>query len=450
MAPITFDAGPGFDAGEPGPSPEAGPPVDAGLDAADAFVPPAPKGVTVTVIENLLPKADVRVIAQDASGAVIGEQKTDATGKLTIAKAPSIVTVLTTSNTAPAPVSYFGVTDGDNLVVRVGGSLVDPAPVGQYSVTFTPPAVAPIPTASVVAGGSCMGNTQDTSNPILVVLYPGCVGASTAVLADGSNVNGGRAGFAFKKGVAKPALNATADVLLGAWSAPGVTTLTSANTPVGTSAITADLYMIADGGSFFAGGGAGAIDDGGLSFATATGFPDADQSFVRADQRSAGGSLETGFIRREPPPAGAALPVFDFANALPYITATAVDTTTAAQPMVTLTSGSLTAVDGGLVVLSWTTNGDRVARWTFVVPASAAATFKAPALPADADALTFTPSGGVNVDSAAFFEATQIPGYKETKALPIVPATALDLLGGSIPLPANGTVRVTTWTPAQL
>ena len=99
---------------------------------------------------------------------------------------------------------------------------------------------------------------------------------------------------------------------------------------------------------------------------------------------------------------------------------------------------------------SWSTAAETIATWTFVVPASAAATFKAPALPADADALTFTPSGPASLDRAAFFEATQIPSYKETKAIPITPGASLDLLTDSVALPVDGTVRITTWAPQLL
>lgn len=447
--PFTFEAGPGFEAGPPA---EAGPLEDAGIDAP--VVPPMPKGVTVTVIDNLLPKAGVRVISQDATGAVIGDATTDATGKLTIATAPSTVTVLATSSSAPAPVSFLAVTDGDNLLVRIPSNVaVDQAPVGQYSVTFTAASMAQSTNATVLVGGGCATTTTNTSTPLVVSLFPSCLAAANAVLAEGSNVDLVRDGFAFKKGVAPPAANATSAVLLPAWDAPGTTTLTATHTPPGQASVSGSLYMIADGASFPASadnisGPIGGV--AGQGYLTATGFADAYQSFVSSvDDVSA--RVETSFIRRESTmaPPSATLATFDFTNALPYITAAAVDTTTAARPIVTLTSDKpLTAVDGGLVILSWTTTTALTASWTFVVPASAAATFTAPALPADAAA--FTPTGAVNVDSAAFFEATQVPGYREAKALPVSPRFNPDLLSGSLPLPADGTVRLTTWAPSQV
>lgn len=458
---FTFEAGPGFEAGPPA---EAGPIPDGGeVDAADVFVPPAPKGVHVTVIDGVLPKADVRVISQDATGAVIAEAKTDATGKLTIATAPSMVTVLVTSNSAPTPVSYLGVADGDNLLVRLPPSLASqPSPVGQYTVSFTPGVQGQSLNATVFVGGSngCTGSSNDTmTTPAGVTLFSTCLGAANAILAVGMNGSSIVDGFAFKKGVAPPASpQVPVAVDLPAWTAPGATTLTATNLPSVAAATLGNLYMIANGASFSAGTGAGSFAgglNGGLTFATATGFAEAYQSVVHSTDDAAA-RVDTAFIRREATaaPASVTLPNFDFTNALPYITAAAVDVTTAARPIVTLTSDKpLTAADGGVVVLTWSTasaTAPVTATWTFVVPASAAATFKAPALPVDTDALTFTPTGPVNVERAAFFEATQLPGYKETKSLPIVPRATPDLLDTQLPLPVDGTVRLTTWAPQLL
>jgi hypothetical protein len=261
-AAFTFEAGPGFEAGPPA---EAGPLPDGGADVdVDAFVPPVvPKGVSVTVVDDLLVgKANVRVISHDATGAVIADQKTDATGKLTIATAPSAVTVLATAGSAATPVTYFAVADGDKLVVRLQPTvLVNPSPVSHYSVAFTPPAGAPVPTATVVVGKGCGGSSADTSAPLVVDLFPNCVGAANAVLASGSDLNGAFAGFAFKKGVAKPADGATDPVTLPVWAAAGQTKLDTVNLPAGTSSLSGDLFMIADGVAFLA-IGSGGLGDG--------------------------------------------------------------------------------------------------------------------------------------------------------------------------------------------
>jgi hypothetical protein len=43
----------------------------------------------------------------------------------------------------------------------------------------------------------------------------------------------------------------------------------------------------------------------------------------------------------------------------------------------------------------------------------------------------------------SFIEATQLPGYKEVKALPIAPGSGVNIIAPSTPLPAAGTLRVT-------
>lgn len=451
--PFTFEAGPGFEAGPPA---EAGPPVDAGGDAADVFVPPSPKGVTVTVIDNSLPKANVRVISQDAMGAVIGDAKTDVTGKLTLATAPSTVTILATSNTQLTPVTFFAVADGDTLTVRIPpGVAVEQSPIGHYSVSFTAGGLGQSPNATVAVNGvnGCSGSSSDTTTlPALVDLFPSCLTAANAVLATGKNTDFNLDGFAFKKGVAAPAANATNGVTLPSWTTPGATTLKATHVPGVSISNTASLYMIANGASFAAGTALGSNQfdtTTGQTFATATGFADAFQSFINTvDDES--GLVQSSIIRREPAPATGTttLAAIDFMTALPYITATAVDTTTAARPLVTLTSDApLTSADGGIVVLSSSNASETSVTWTFVLPASAAASFKAPALPTDADALTFTPVGISNVTRVVFFEATQLPGYKETKLIPIVPLATLGLLDASVPLPVDGTVRLTSWSP---
>jgi hypothetical protein len=440
-APFTFEAGPGFEAG---PSPEAGPLEDAGTDAPVVVPPPA--GVTVTVVQDLTPQAGVRVLSQDATGAVIGDQQTDATGKLTIATAPSMVTVLATRAGTPTPVTYFSVAAGDNLLVRVAPLLVsEQAPTAHYSVVFVAPAAGTISTTDVLVNGRC-GNSGDPANALVVDLYPNCIQAANAILALGFDLNGGRAGFAFKKGVAPPAANATDSALLGAWAAPGQTALTASNRPSGALSLSSALLMIANGAAFVAPSAGGSLDDGGAKFSTATGFSDAYQSMVSADDDVANANVRTQFIRRE---AVTLAPAdFDFSTALPFVTDAKLDATSPARPTITVTSGSLGAVDAGAVSFSWSTAMNTLATWTFVLPASAAATFKAPALPADA--LPFVPTASATVDNVVFFEATQLPGYKEAKALPVMPTSTFALLDSTLPLPANGTVRVTSWAPVPL
>jgi hypothetical protein len=439
------EAGPGFDGGG---LPEAGPiPVaDAGIDAP----PPTPKGVTVTVLDALVGKKDVRVIFHDATGAVTGEKLTDATGKASIAPAPSAITVLAQRTSAvPTNVTYFGVAEGDNLIVALPEIATEGPAIGQYSVSFTQGGLLTgANSTNVVVGGGCSGGTQDPTQPTAVGLFPYCVAAKNAVLGSAS-ANGTLLGFGFAKDVAKPALNATAPVgPLTPLKAPGQTnvTVTNANdiNPF------AELYAIANGQMFFAQGGGGATTGAGAKFITATDFADAYQTVVRGSAQNAFSS-EVGFIRREATTAPDSLTLgFDFANALPKVTDVTTASPTVGRPDVTLTSAaSLATSDGGAVTLRWTTATNNGGSWTFVLPGpAAAASFKAPALPADAT--VFVPTRSVFVDGAVFFEATQIPSYTETKKLPIVAGGGLDLLDWTRPLPVNGTVRLTSWRQPAL
>lgn len=441
------EAGPGFEAGpvaEAGPLPEAGP---------DGFVPPAPpKGVTVTVTEGLAPKKDVRVISHDATGAVTGDVKTDATGKVTLAAAPSMVTVLASrglNGTTPTPVTFAAVADGDTLVVAAPASIAtEPLPVGAFAVTLTSSAlVANSFFFDVNSGAGCSTSGQNIAGPFSITLYSECARAQNAVLATASS-SGFVQGFAFLKNVAKPAMNATANVALPAFVAAGKTSLTVANFPANAYG-QGSLYGLANGAAYPFEYQSGYLDEGGtIEVSTPTGFSEAYQARVSARSNGIGPLKTRSFVRREPTtaPATATL-AFDFATALPGITNVNITDATPARPDVTLTSdAALTTADGAVAVLRWFIEAaDTDGQWTFVVPPSTT-TFKAPALPADAAA--FAPTAGVEVDSLTFFEATQLPGYKELKTLPVAPSFGVSLRDEALLLPATGTVRTSSWEPA--
>jgi hypothetical protein len=92
-----------------GGSGEAGPP---------ASLPPPGTGIVVTTVRFGSPAAGLRVVFHDASGAVIGDHRTDANGKVAAPAAPSQVTVFVESpegyNTL---LTYVDVEEGDELVV---------------------------------------------------------------------------------------------------------------------------------------------------------------------------------------------------------------------------------------------------------------------------------------------------------------------------------------------
>lgn len=436
------EAGPGFEAG---PTPEAGPLPDGALPDTST----APLGVTVTVSDGSTPQKNVRVIFHDASGLVTGQALTDVAGKVTVAIAPSMVTVLQKdSGQRPAVVTFVGVTDGDKLKVVSGGLSGN---AGAYDVTFTGGGV--VANASnffVQAGNGCSANANVVDAALSVPLFTDCVAAKNAVLATASN-GAGVLGFGFVKNVDAPVAAATVAVGPLAFIAPGSTNVKATNLPsAGGVSSNAALSAISSGQAFGLSNYTGTLGGAGLDFATPTGFADAYQTVVRATQ-VAFSFGETALVRREATtaPATGALATFDFATALPFITDVTATQAVPARPDVTLTSGNaatLATADAGIVRVSWFASAvDSSASWTIVVPPSTTS-FKFPALPADAT--EFEPvTNSFAVDSATFFDASQLPNYGAAKLLPIKPAFGLDFVESNRVLPAAGTLRVSRFTP---
>lgn len=432
------EAGPGFEAG---PLPDAEP-LDAGLDA----IAPA-TGVNVTVVKGTAPQKDVRVILHDSAGAVIGDVKTDAAGKVVIATAPSMVTVLGTRFISDAilpqlvPTTFQGVTDGDNLLVDISDVSSGGTPAGEYSVSFA----APFGGTSVdylASVGNCVSTTTQPATPLLLPVDASCVSAQNSVLASARDANQIDLAFGFAKNLAKPGATPLAVGPLS-FTARGLTKVTAANIPVGGSRY-GELLAISNGASFFSTITGGALDAGDLTFATATGFAEAYQASVTTQVFTTGTNRRT-LIRREATtaPASATL-AFDFASALPSITNVVVDRMNVARPKVTLSSSApFASADGAVVALGWFPSDGPDARWTFIVPPTTT-TITVPALPADASA--YTPNGTSNVPELAFVESSLLPGYAELKKLPIS-AGELNLADTSMPLPLAGTVRITHWDP---
>ena len=440
---FTQEAGPGFEAG-PTTTPDAGPLPDGALP--DTFVPPS--GVTVTVLDGATPKMGVRVISHDAAGLVTGQAATDATGKVKLATAPSMVTVLSTRGTEPAAVTFAGVTDGDNLRV-VGPATL--AAAGAYDVTFV--AGDPLITNANIfsvqgpsAGAStCAGEGSAPDATIHVPLFADCLAAKNSLLTTASNL-GGLIGFGFKKDLTPPAGMSTVAVSLPAFTAPGTTTVKASNLPGGT--VDTSLLAIANGQAKTLPGSTGGVLDGaGLDFPTPTAFAEAYQTAISAGASSA---LRT-LVRRAATtaPASTTLPTIDFATALPIISNANVAAPTPARPditVVTAAPAALATADAGVLRISWFLPAvDGSVSWTFVVPPSTT-TFKVPALPADAP--DFTPTTDTfRVTDVTFFDASQLPSYQAAKALPVAPGFGLDFIDSTRPLPSDGTLRISHVTP---
>jgi hypothetical protein len=279
--------------------------------------------------------------------------------------------------------------------------------------------------------------------PITVNLVPGCLAAKNTVLASAYDVNNVVVGAAFAKNVATPAANATANVGPLTFAAPSITTFHATNLPATAAATMGQAYYsLVNDKTFYEAPVGDPSSVAGATIATATGFAEAYQSSVSV--RAAASLFSySGFVRREAP--SASPPAFDFATALPFVTgATATGT---GRPDVTVdTAAAFAGTDGAALLLVWadaTTRRDDT--WTFIVPATGTS-FKVPALPADAAA--FLPTAGAFIDDVTFIEATHLQGYKELKTVPVAPLqnSPIDVVSDpTVPLPAAGTVRFTTW-----
>ena len=430
---------PGFDGGAPSFDSGASP-FDAG--GADA---PATKGVTVTVVSGTTPIAGARVVFHDAAGAVTGEQQTDALGKVSVATAPSQVTVIVLDeppafSSGGRLVTYTDVADGDTLVVDASEPESE-QPVALFEVTL--PGVYDGAANYVVRTGNCTAQGAP-DEPLALVLTRPCVRTPTSVLAVAEDANGRAVAYAFKKGNTPPASDpndpkSVPVTVPGPWVPSGSVQLTATNLPPGSSTEVA-LFTVSEQSAFFSSYPTTILEEGPVEFPVPTGFPDAVQAYAAAH-------LERGtlaFLRRAP--VAPAIP-FDFVQALPRITSATV-TPTPKRPEVSWTSAApLTGSDGGFVSVRWSVqlDPDTSARfsWTFVVPSNATSV-KAPELPAALASVA--PGDELDTEQVAFIESDSLPSFAALKAVPF----RHHLRTGSpfepsVPLAANANVRISGW-----
>ncbi|MDB4938373.1 MAG: hypothetical protein JWP87_5345, partial [Labilithrix sp.] len=371
----------------------APPDVDAGLaseqgpNGAPPSVGNRSVGVTVTVVDGLVPKANVRVLFHDSTGAIVGEAATDASGKVARATAPSMVTVLTKDyGPRPAAVTFLAVTDGDNLRVGNRASTSKSALPGFVDVTFSGANIAGASDFFIAGAGQCGAPFESAAAGVRVGLNAECgLGPTNAVLATASSASS-VVGFAFAKHITAPSASGAA-VHVGplVFTAPGTTKVTASHLRSAPGIEnSASLYAVADERAFLL-PGSGVIGAGGLDFPSPTGFADAYETELTAVGDRGG---QTTLVRRDATsaPASAVLADIDFSNALPFITDVAITASDPARPDVTITTeagASLASADVGFLSLDFDFLAPSMHSWTFVVPPGTVA-FKAPALPADA------------------------------------------------------------------
>jgi hypothetical protein len=435
------EAGPGFE------TDSSTPPVQLPEGGADGPVTPPPlQGVTVTVTQDGTGKADVRVLGHDAAGTLNGDKKTDATGKVSFALAPSMITVLFGASPNVSPVTFMAVADGDKLsvVAKTPSAVGNQIPYAQRTASFT---ADPVTTKGnnflVTVGGSCTGNGPLVDVPVTVDLFPSCLGPKNSLLTAVTN-NGTLTAYGFAKDLVIAA-GSKGNVGPLTFAPPGTTTLTATNVPPQTGAFT-QLTAIANDAGFDVQNRSGTLDAGGVAFSTATGFAEAYQPAVSIASFTATATAFKGLVRREPTTAPATATLsFDLSTTLPFISTAAL--VSSSRPDVTFAADApLTTTDGGIARIRWSTSVTAAmgGEWTFVLPPTSTG-FKAPALPGDVP--DFVPAGTITLADVTYFESSSLPGYAELKALPMQPSVGLDLTDSTKPLPVAGTLKVTRWSP---
>jgi hypothetical protein len=439
---FNFDAG-NFDGNIP---PQPPPPVDdSGSDVADTG--PAP--VTVLVSFHGKPRPGIAVVAHDTTGAVIATNTTGADGKATfLGVSPSMVSALLGQAAGIGGhqiVTWLGVQPGDLILaqdIELSG-----APIGIYTVSEGGVLDGGFTYSGYV--GTCAGSNQFPFD--IFVTFP-CLRATNSLLVGGYDLNGGLVGYAFKRNAPTLATDGgTTPVTVGAWAAPGKTTVTVSNVPASGSGF-ANLWEITDGDSGVQNLTGGIANGTSTPFQTAPGFADALQGGFRFQPRLAPGSELTVAART----AVAADVAVDFATALPSVTDTTLDATDPSRPSVTIkTTGSLATTDGGAYYVAYSPPGaDFPDSWLFVVPPDTT-TVKAPAMPASANPWLPKPAdaGGTFADPYIFFlETDALPGYTEFRqgAGTLVPYANRGGAESRIILPKNGSLRMSSFVRLPL
>ncbi len=431
--------GPSFELDSSAPSFDGGQqPFDSSTTPeASPDAPSGPRTVTVTVTGRTGPVANVRVVFNDAAGAVLETKLTDASGKAKSTGAlPAMATALFAKGWQHELVTWTGLEDGDELTVR------EPDPdleLGQYDVTLPGPFDnTDLMRYSAYAGG-CYGSVDGTSS--IIDLYSGCAGGDkTSVLVWAIDPDNQIAGHSFKKGNAIPASGVTTALTTSAWTAPTSVTVTATNTPADQQ-LEVNLLEIADGHGY-EDGYSHWLENGSTVFKTATGFADALQSTIAW---YGGFGSRLAITKRLAP--GPSI-TFDASEALPPITGgEIVEGSGPRRPVIQWTSPSTAAADGGLVRMQlWDQEDNRYA-WTFVVPPGSTKV-TAPAMPPEAG--EFLPDVDADRDwvypTIGFLEADSIQGYKAFRAMQGTLAPAGNSLTYNLPaLPTNGTYRMTSW-----
>ncbi|HVH47550.1 MAG TPA: hypothetical protein VM925_34680, partial [Labilithrix sp.] len=300
-----LDASPGFDSGQPAT-------IDGSLPEAAPDAPPAPPAVTITVVDGKGPKANLRVVFDDAAGAVLETKLTGADGKAKSTGAlPAMASALLGTSGNRHIVTWTALENGDELVVR---DLEPDDYLGTFDVTL-PGAFTDAGATGydIRAPGNCGTFAEGTVGTI--DLYRSCVRAQSSVLARAHDENNQIVGHSFKKANAVPTDGGAVAVATNEWKTPTTLTLTATNIPGGGEGyVGVELLEISDGDGFL-NPSASSLQGTETTFALANGFADALQASLSVFPESLG-SRQILTKRFDP----AASVAFDLQTVLPAIT----------------------------------------------------------------------------------------------------------------------------------
>jgi hypothetical protein len=324
-----------------------------------------------------------------------------------------------------------------------------PASSGTVAVTLQGTFADGGAASALASVGTCTGNAAGTD--VLVDLRPDCLRPTSSILARA--INGGFdtvLAYAFKKANAAPVDAGTATATVGPWLTPGKTAITVSNIPLNTTPFA--TFAEIEGTLAYPNDFGGGLDRfNKANYDVAPGFADAYQGSIRfSPPLTPNASL---LIGKRTAPAAMAI---DLAGVLPTLDSSALDVTDVKRPKIdwtTLANASLATTDGGAVTLRFGGGGRTENKGWFFVVAPNAKTVKAPAMPpAAAD---WIPSPGVDGGAPSsfadpeitFVETDLLPGYGELRRDigRIIPVTADQGVAAAAVLPANGTLKATSF-----
>lgn len=460
--PLNLDGGQPVVDGAVTPPPPPPPSADGG-DAADA----GPLPVTVTVTNAAGPEANVPVVFQDATGAVLATVMTSAFGVAAqVVPAGSQVTVVMGSAAEPRLMTITEVEPGDVLAT------VDLPTPSQYQTAMTSvPDGGPASATLQPHAGRCSGNYGDAP-PLDIYVSPDCqfAGNFPVLLLAYDGDSNDELAFTFKKANVTGETDAGAPIdvnITEPWSTTFRThTISVTNVPSGVgldttfSEVASGVARPGRDGFYNEGSEAATFETQHVGH---PGYPDFIQSEIMNYHGSNSQLSVSAIATREAAPTGAATTTFNYADMLPYVENATIDETTSERPSVTWTvedGKSLDTADGAYVLVRWNTyenEGYRPGRWTFVTPANRK-TVKAPQLPANLSAFA-PPAADAGADFGfqsppivTVVEGSAINGYSDLRKITASEAAAAALRwsdnnsGTLIPPVAAGTLRATAFT----